>query len=204
MLREMLCLLKYTILFVHHLTFLLLSCPLQEVEDGFHDFDLVCESCEIARKDIPGAEDCPTANCTDNSGNEAYASLIADGCLSNCTEATCKDNYFTLRVVHDTCDHDVLSQEAEEGIHDLEDSCAELVCNTGITDQLECDEEHEHGEGECHCDGDVVHCEHEEDEANCTCMGGTLTCTNGDTTSSAPVSAIGVASFVAAVAGLAL
>lgn len=102
--------------------------------------------------------------------------MIADGCLSNCTE-TCKDNYFTLLTVHDNCDHDDLTQEAEEGVHDLEESCSAFVCNSGITDQLECNEE-EHGD------------EHDGDD--------------GDKTSSARASSVGVASIVMAVVGLAL
>lgn len=177
-----------------------------ELEDGFHDFDEVCESCDIARQDIPGAEDCPTANCEDNSGNQAYATLIADGCLSNCDEATCKENYFTLVSVHDSCDHDILSQEAEEGLHDLEEACGQFVCNSGVTDQLICDEE-KHPEDECHCEGDDVHCDHEEDELNCSCLAGTLACADGPTTpptSSAPAVVIGVASFIMGVAVLAL
>ena len=39
-----------------------------------------------------------------------------------------------MRATHDNCDEDDLSQEAEEGLHDLEDVCGALNCNTGSKD----------------------------------------------------------------------
>lgn len=112
----------------------------QEIEDGFHDYDTVCESCEISRQPDANLPPCPTAVCDDNSGNEAYKALINAGCSTTC-DSNCAENYRILRAVHDTCDHDALSQEAEEGIHDVELACAMHNCNTGTDDSLTCDEE---------------------------------------------------------------
>lgn len=113
------------------------------VEDGFHDYDEVCVHCAISRKSIEGVEPCPNATC-DNSGNEAYASAVSAGCLDDCSSDECKNAFFTLSMVHDNCDHDTLTQAAEEGLHDLEVSCPQHVCDTGVEDQLVCDEEHDH------------------------------------------------------------
>jgi hypothetical protein len=89
--------------------------------------------------------DCPAVNCDDESaGNIAYTSLIADGCLTNGCDATlCRDNYFILKGFHDNCPHDVLTSEADEGIHDVEDACvaASVNCNSagsGLDENLVC------------------------------------------------------------------
>jgi len=109
-----------------------------KIEDGFHDFDEKCKSCDISRIETPGAPDCPKATCND-SGNEAYSFLTENGCAQDCSSDECENNYSILRVVHDDCDHDVLSTAAEEGIHDFEDICTPK-CNTPAskTDQLTC------------------------------------------------------------------
>lgn len=62
-----------------------------------------------------------------------------------CDEDLCKADYFTLRATHDNCDHEDLSQEAEEGLHDLEESCEALNCNSGSADSdpTVCDD-HDH------------------------------------------------------------
>lgn len=122
-------------------------CPEENIpeplEDGFHDFDEVCKQCDIKRSFVEGAPTCPVANCEDTSGNDAYTSLVENGCNIDCSSDTCRDLFFTLRVVHDTCDHDVLSRAAEEGLHDLERPCADQICNdpSGGADQLVCDAE---------------------------------------------------------------
>jgi hypothetical protein len=122
------------------------------VEDGFHDFDSVCEACDISRPPDASLPDCPMASCDDDSGNTAYTALIADGCLSNgCNEALCQENFFILKVAHDNCPEGTLTTESEQGIHDLEDACvaAGVSCNSGGGDNpLECTAEDHQGEEE--------------------------------------------------------
>lgn len=124
-----------------------------EIEDDFHDFDEVCESCDIQRAFIEGAPMCPTPNCADDSGNEAYVSLVENDCASDCAPDACRDAFFLLVATHDNCDHDTLSVAAEEGLHDFEDVCTMHTCNSGDgIDQLVCDEDHDdeddHGHGD--------------------------------------------------------
>ena len=105
------------------------------IEDDFHDFDDVCSSCAIDRAFIPGADKCPVPNCEDDSGNEAYLTLVDNACSSSALEGGCSGNtvcveaYLTLRTVHDSCDHEVLTPAAEEGLHDFEEACEDVVCN---------------------------------------------------------------------------
>lgn len=115
-----------------------------EVEDGFHDYDEVCTACDIDRIAKEGAPDCLTPVCDDNSGNDAYASLIEAGCGTDCSSDACRDLFFILSAVHNQCDHDTLSRASEEGLHDLEVTCANHVCNIvdGVNNQLVCDEDH--------------------------------------------------------------
>ena len=68
------------------------------------------------------------------------------GCKGDCSSDACKANFLTLRVVHDDCEHDTLSQASEEGLHDMEVSCASVLCNAvaGDDKQLVCvDGKHE-------------------------------------------------------------
>merc|ERR1712087_949553 len=107
---------------------------------------------------VEGAPDCPAANCEDTSGNDAYTNLIENGCNIDCSSDTCRDLFFTLRIVHDTCDHDVLSTAAEEGLHDLERPCAAQICNdpNAGENQFICDDhDHDHDDhGDSHDDHD--------------------------------------------------
>lgn len=113
----------------------------ETVEDGFHDYDEACTGCEIKRDFVEGAPNCPAPNCGDSSGNDAYTSLIENGCNLDCSSDTCRDLFFTLRTVHDGCPHDTLSRASEEGLHDLERPCADQICNQadGSSNQLVCD-----------------------------------------------------------------
>ena len=131
----------------------------QEIEDDFHDFDTMCGSsgCDSSRKAQTGAEDCPIPNCGDSSGEDAYLSLAASGCLTDCSN--CKSDFLTLRTVHDSCPHDTLSQAAEEILHDFEVPCAMHQCNVpgtaGGDSQLVCDDhdhDHDHDHGDDHGD----------------------------------------------------
>jgi len=101
----------------------------EEIEDGFHDYDSSCRPCDIVRQYIEGSADCPASNCLDTSGNDAYDSMVKEGCEADCSSDTCRDLYFTLRVVHDDCPHDTLTTAAEEGLHDMEVSCKMYTCN---------------------------------------------------------------------------
>jgi hypothetical protein len=86
-----------------------------DIEDGFHDFDETCKACDIARIETEGAPACPVPNCADTSGNDAYTFLRENGCAQDCDSTECNANFLTLSTVHDSCDHAVLSQAAEEG-----------------------------------------------------------------------------------------
>ena len=136
-----------------------------EIEDDFHDYDEVCESCDIKRAFVEGAAMCPTPNCADDSGNEAYVSLVENDCATDCAPDICRDAYFLLVATHDNCDHDALSVAAEEGLHDFEDVCAMHLCNSGDgTDQLVCDEHYDDEDDHGHDSHDDSHDSHDEDD----------------------------------------
>lgn len=114
------------------------------VNTDFHDFDEVCTSCDINRRFVEGASACPTPNCDDASGNEAYVFLVENSCSTGCSANTdCVEKYETLRSVHDQCDRDVLSTAAEKGLHDFEEFCFDVICNApgSEEDQLTCTEQ---------------------------------------------------------------
>ena len=116
-----------------------------EIEDSFHDYDDSCVACDIDHPFTEGAPDCPAVSCEDGSGNLAYTAMLDNDCLSDCSSEFCGTNFLTLLTVHDICDHDALNRAAEEGLHDMEDSCQDIhICNAvdGGANQLVCDEHH--------------------------------------------------------------
>lgn len=147
------CVLNYYIVQAHHDYCQESEVP-TEIEDGFHDFDTTCVSCDIQRTVTEGATECPVAVCDDGSGDAAYSALLDAGCLTDCSSEACSTNYFTLIAVHDNCSHESLSQASEEGLHDMEESCSMHVCNsaTGTESQLVCN----HAAEEDHNDGDTT------------------------------------------------
>ena len=89
-------------------------------------------SCTISRRwSIVDGGLCPQPNCTDDSGNQAYAYWVEQDCSTNCS-ATCAEQYLTLRVVHDGCeDHpNVLTTEAKQGWQDMKSSASSSCGNT--------------------------------------------------------------------------
>jgi len=131
----------------------------QDVEDGFHDYDEQCVACDISRSFVEGAPSCPAASCDSETGNNAYTALLDAGCQTDCSSTECRDLFFTLRVEHDLCPHDTLSRASEEGLHDLEEPCAEQLCNVEgaetsapVCEDDDAHEGHDHGGEDDHSD----------------------------------------------------
>eukprot|EP00555_Chaetoceros_dichaeta_P002495 CAMPEP_0198251970 /NCGR_PEP_ID=MMETSP1447-20131203/2621_1 /TAXON_ID=420782 /ORGANISM="Chaetoceros dichaeta, Strain CCMP1751" /LENGTH=233 /DNA_ID=CAMNT_0043937107 /DNA_START=129 /DNA_END=830 /DNA_ORIENTATION=- len=138
------CRKNFLIVQTHHDFCLHMEVP-EPVEDAFHDYEGICEECEIVRRRNFELSDCPTAIC-DGRGNTAYQVLLTSGCLTNCMSSVCGTNYQILRTEHDNCDHDSLSESAETGIHDFEEICEPFNCNSlledkSVNEQLICTEE---------------------------------------------------------------
>eukprot|EP00586_Coscinodiscus_wailesii_P017503 CAMPEP_0172499884 /NCGR_PEP_ID=MMETSP1066-20121228/132188_1 /TAXON_ID=671091 /ORGANISM="Coscinodiscus wailesii, Strain CCMP2513" /LENGTH=238 /DNA_ID=CAMNT_0013273869 /DNA_START=149 /DNA_END=865 /DNA_ORIENTATION=+ len=106
----------------------------QIVENSFHDYEDVCEHCDIRRKRDPALGDCPSAVC-DTRGNDAFATLVSSGCLDNCDTSVCASNYYVLRSEHDNCEHDTLEESAENGIHNFEEVCESNNCNSLLSEE---------------------------------------------------------------------
>lgn len=67
------------------------------VEDGLHDFEGVCEDCEILRRPNPNFPLCPVVSCQMNGpGEEAHETLMANECLVDCSSQTCVDSFRVL------------------------------------------------------------------------------------------------------------
>jgi hypothetical protein len=52
-------------------------------------------------------------------------------CLNKCSSAFCTFNFQILKGVHDLCEEDDLSEEAELAFHDFEEACEAANCNVG-------------------------------------------------------------------------
>jgi hypothetical protein len=102
-------------------------------EDSFHIYEGKCEECSIIKKRDPALVDCPPAKC-DDSGNAAFQGLLANNCLTDCSTDVCAGFYQVLRVEHDRCGHDTLSQVSENGLHEYEEPCEAVSCNALSTE----------------------------------------------------------------------
>ena len=56
------------------------------------------------------ALDCHATVCTDNSENDAYTVTVEAGCKRDCISDAGKSNFLMLCVIHDGCEHDMLSK----------------------------------------------------------------------------------------------
>ena len=172
----------------------------EEIEDGFHDFDIACTPCAIDRKATDGAEDCPVETCEKGPGDDAYAALILNDCVKDCSSDQCKDLYFTLRYQHDKCDHDTISSASEDGIHDLEVPCGIHKCNyDGVDNQLVCVDDHgdhDHDDHDDHDDHGDDHDDHGDDHDEETAVAGEM---GGGASDAATASITRAASFFAGV-----
>ena len=165
--ENVICHTNFFILQSHHDYCLEAEVP-ETVEDSLHIYEDGCDSCEILKKVDPGLDDCPPHNCQDTSGTSAFTAMINAGCVNDCSTAFCSSNYKTLKAVHDLCEEDDLSTEAELGFHDFSEACSAESCNVGDAEleleQLICTEgdNDEHAHESCACaaekDGFVIDC----------------------------------------------
>mmetsp|Transcript_3906 Transcript_3906/g.6532 ORF Transcript_3906/g.6532 Transcript_3906/m.6532 type:complete len:237 (-) Transcript_3906:86-796(-) len=102
------------------------------IEDSFHDYDEVCEHCEIFRRRDPILTNCPASVC-DGRGTDSYGAMLVAECLSDCSSTACGANYKILRTEHDNCPEGSISDSAETGIHDFEEICEPYNCNSLFT-----------------------------------------------------------------------
>jgi hypothetical protein len=103
------------------------------VEESFHIYESTCKECKILRKRDPSLTNCPSPVC-DGRGDEAYLTLLANDCFSDCSTSVCASAYQVLRSEHDSCADGTMGLTSESGIHDAEDICKAFNCNT-LTDE---------------------------------------------------------------------
>ena len=107
-------------------------------EKGIHDYEAYYAGCAIHRKYNKALADCPalTTTCALASTllSDAITDITSKNCISNCAgsgaDAKCKELYQTILMAHDNCDHDDLPTTLEKTLHDMEESCESVLCNT--------------------------------------------------------------------------
>lgn len=104
----------------------------ESLTTGLHVYENVCTRCQIFRKTDPTLSSCRKANCTDESGNVAFGTMLGDGCEDNCNTAVCTKAFRTLRATYETCPDMTLSSSAERGFRSAADGACKLYdCNVG-------------------------------------------------------------------------
>jgi len=106
----------------------------EAAEKVLHDFEDVYEDCWIPRQYDPELQNCPEVQCDDSDlFTKAAETLESAGCSSACDSDECKTAIQTILMGHDTCDEDALPIVVEKALHDYEDACEAVLCNSGTT-----------------------------------------------------------------------
>ena len=71
-----------------------------------------------------------TIDCTATADIEAKYDALVANCLTDCSSASCAENFAFIEAHHDFCLHDQVPKEVEVGFHDLEEVCAKQ-CDIG-------------------------------------------------------------------------
>ena len=71
-----------------------------------------------------------TIDCTATADIEAAYDALVASCLTDCSSATCAENFAFVEAHHDFCLHDQVPKRVEVGFHDLEEVCAKQ-CDIG-------------------------------------------------------------------------
>ena len=109
----------------------------EEIEKEIHEFEHLYTDCQIERKyyDLGGI--CKEIEC-EASGTKAELTTAINDLKSNncnataksCEAPACKDAFQKVLMAHDTCDHDDVPTNVEQSLHDYEEACDSVRCNT--------------------------------------------------------------------------
>merc|ERR1711959_179403 len=130
-------------------------------EKAIHDFEEKYEDCFIPRQFNPDLSACPKVDCkASDSFTKAAETLAASACDTSCASDECKTAFQTILSGHDNCEEDDLPSGVEKALHDYEDACKDVLCNTRSTpynpDEEVCgdhDDDEDHGDKD-HSDED--------------------------------------------------
>jgi len=103
------------------------------LEGILHVHEEFYDDCFIKRQYDASLSKCPAVTCSDKAAMSAATKYLYDNCNSTATcksSATCKTNFQLILMAHDTCEESDLPGALEVGLHDHEDYCASVLCNT--------------------------------------------------------------------------
>jgi hypothetical protein len=139
------CLALYRIIQTHHD-----HCPHKTFTAAmvadFHSYENGCgEGCVVARQFDSTLAQCPQVDCTSTSAMKAAVTEISQEiCATECgTNSQCTAAFRKIVAFHDTCDHDDITFAVETALHEYEDVCTDILCNTAseLFDANVCKEE---------------------------------------------------------------
>merc|ERR1712048_852683 len=120
---------------------------------AIHDFEEKYEDCFIPRQFNPDLSACPKVDCkASDSFTKAAETLAVSACDTSCASDECKTAFQTILSGHDNCEEDDLPSGVENALHDYEDACEDVQCNTRSTpynpDEEVCDDHDDHKDGD--------------------------------------------------------
>jgi len=104
----------------------------ERIEKDLHDYEGFYDDCFIKRQYDSDLEACPAVECSNQKAlTEAVATLQA-GCdtVAKCAVKACADAVKVVLMSHDTCAESDLPNNLETALHDHEDPCAAVLCNS--------------------------------------------------------------------------
>lgn len=117
----------------------------EEIEKEIHEFEGFYTDCQIEREWYTLGGVCDEVHCEESGTKaeltDAINALETNNCnatASSCKEKkACKDAFQKILMAHDTCDHDDVPTEIEKALHDYEDACDSIRCNTATKAEAE-------------------------------------------------------------------
>ena len=99
-----------------------------------HDFEGLCNSCDINRQVNPNFPTCGSVDCDDDQDAIDAYNLLQSSCETSCSSTECTNAFQIIRAYHDGCDEDSIDTDIEEALHDFEDVCEDAECNVASSD----------------------------------------------------------------------
>jgi len=125
------CIDKYYVMQAHHDHCLHDELP-ADIEKTLHDYEAFYSDCFVKRQFDDHLSACPAVDCNDAAALTAAISLLTGNCLTEeaCAAEDCSAAIKTVLMAHDTCPENLLPNNLETALHNHEDPCHEVLCNS--------------------------------------------------------------------------
>ena len=116
----------------------------ETIEKEIHEFEGFYTDCQIEREWYTLGGVCDEVHCEESGTKAELTTAINDLKSNNCNATAtscaadkCKAAFQKVLMAHDTCDHDDVPTEVEQTLHDYEEACDSVRCNTATKTEVD-------------------------------------------------------------------